>query len=323
MQLKWTFPFITFLAASSAYSCFAQTPGTTSPASAAVDDSAPGWIWDHMSSCDSTGLPRVGAHAGGPGSSATYVFSGTGITLFGLSAPAVQVDNTRHMTGKLRVTIDGIARGDFSENLPGQSPNAALFSIHNLPNKNHALIVQPVNGWASVSGITIEQTSPQADVSKNTELDATNSIPNGVYRISPRGALDQCLDVYGSNTVNGSPVELYAYRKQLNQRYQLQKIGKGTYLLQPLLKPEDALCVLLKASDNTLYLGIWQYIGNPAQVWVISLSASGYYRLSPYNMPSTALSCGSLQTLGGDLSLQPYSGASNQDWKVVSIANDK
>jgi len=93
--------------------------GQSPIANSTIADTDSGWIWDHMSSCDTSGSAVASAHAGGPGSTGTYIFKGTGVAVFSVPAPMVQVSGGIHHVGTLRVTIDGAKLGDFPEYTPG------------------------------------------------------------------------------------------------------------------------------------------------------------------------------------------------------------
>jgi hypothetical protein len=135
----------------------AQAPVAPSPPSQKIGDNDPGWLWDQMSKCD-TG--DASAHAGGPGSSATYIFTGTGVSIYGVSGRTVEVGNVVHRIGKIQVTLDGVVKGQFLDYTPGQSLNTPVCIIRNLPSGNHAVIIEPVDGWAGISSITIDAAAP-------------------------------------------------------------------------------------------------------------------------------------------------------------------
>ena len=304
-----------FLAVSiavTAYSCSAQTPGATPQAPATISDKDPGWIWDQMTSCVCPEPSPASAHAGGPGSSATYIFTGSGIEVFSISERELTVGSAAHRTGKVRITIDGQSKGEFAEYTPGQTAGAALFSIHGLPEKNHSLLIEAVDGWASVSSITVDHSTFVADT----------SIPPGTYRISSRIATDKCVDVLGYSSTPGTHMDLYPYLKQTNQQFQFSKAGPGKYHIRPLSVPGAAISILPGADGNPPFVGIWNDIGNPAQVWSITVTPSGYYRLSPCNAPSEALTCGDPQVNTADIPIKPYVGMPNQDWEIVPISAD-
>jgi len=170
---------------------------TLSPASRVISDAAPGWLWDNMRTCDASGPPSVSAHAGGPGASATYVFTGTGVTVYGISESSVKVNDVVHRVHRLKITIDGVVEGAVSDTMPGQASPPALFSVHNLQNVNHSLVLEPVDGWAAVSSLTIEaQSTPGMPEASSAGLDAP-VVPNGDFE-SPR------LDRYAYNVTGAA-----------------------------------------------------------------------------------------------------------------------
>ena len=175
MQFKQTLFLVALLLTSTASSSFGQSPAAPPPAPSTVDDKSPGWIWDHMSSCDSVSPPIVSAHAGGPGSSGTYLFRGTGITLFGASERTVQVNNAVHRIGKVSISIDGVHQGDFPEYTAGQFAGAPVFTTHSLEDKNHSILVEPIDGWGAISSITIDHSPITAGTSQSNFFDDFSS----------------------------------------------------------------------------------------------------------------------------------------------------
>ena len=300
------------------------TPPTT------IADSAPGWLWDHMSSCDPTDSSPAGAHAGGPSSSGTYVFSGTGLAIYSVPDRTVSVASVVHRTGKLRITIDGVVRGEFVQYTPGQATNAPIFVGHGLPDGNHSLLVEPVDGWAAVSSIVVEHATPTASAEHDPLLDGTNSIPSGVYKILARSDMSAGLDVLNWSTANGAQMDLYLYQKQSNQKFQITKVGKGTYTLSPVQAAGSDISLLPDANDAGVYVGIWTNLGNPAQKWIISATPSGYCRISPASAPQSALTydesqppiSGTGQNPVTAVPVRSYTGGLNQQWAIVSAAND-
>jgi hypothetical protein len=150
----------------------------------AISDSAPGWLWDGMSACDSSGPPSVSAHAGPAGASGTYVFTGTGVTIYGIADSTVKVGNVVHRVNHIRITVDGVTEGEVSDSVQGTVASPVIFTVHNLPNQNHSLVLEAVNGWAAVNSITVETGSPTVDQPTSSDADAP-AVPNGDFE-SPR-----------------------------------------------------------------------------------------------------------------------------------------
>jgi hypothetical protein len=292
----------------------AQSLSTGSAPATVVDDKAPGWMWDHMLSCDASGPPLVSAHAGGPGSSATYIFSGTGITISGISGSTVSVCNTIHRVGKVRVTLDGSVVGQFAD-------ASTIVSAHNLADQNHSLIIEPVEAWAAVSGLSVEH----AAVATNTSAAVTSSGADalttpGVYKIVPRVAPDYCIDLYERYTENGSKFVIYTSNNQKNQQFSPTHVGTGKYVFSSLQITTSALSVLPDPTTGMPYIGVWQYMRNDSQTWILTLEPSGYYRISPLAEPAYALTCGQITPPQGDILLQQYTGAREQDWQITPTA---
>jgi len=162
---------------------YAQAPTAAPPT--LITDTAPGWLWDDMKACDASGPPSVSAHAGGPGSSATFVFTGTGVTINGISDTTVKVNNAVHRVHHIKITIDGVVEGEVSDTAPGQAAPPAIFAVHNLQNLNHSLVLEAVDGWAAVSSLTIDATSASGNVAASASDQDAPVVPNGDFE-TPR-----------------------------------------------------------------------------------------------------------------------------------------
>jgi hypothetical protein len=162
MISKWLLIYLSIACVIAAASCTsrAQTPAATAPIT--IDDKSPAWIWDHMYTCDTLDSSTCSSHAGGDGCSGTYIFSGTGVTLYGPGSRTIQVNNAVHRVGKIKISIDGVSEGEFPEYVPGQSSKTPVFTFHNLQSGNHSLIVEPVDSWIAVSSLTIDNSAPTA-----------------------------------------------------------------------------------------------------------------------------------------------------------------
>jgi hypothetical protein len=156
----------------SAAACLLQTQPASASTYGAITDSAPGWLWDGMSACDAPGPSSVSAHAGPAGASATYVFTGTGVTIYGIAESTVKVANVIHRVNHIRISVDGMNEGEVSDNVTGDAAAPVIFVIHNLPNQNHSLVLQAVDGWAAVSSITVEAGASDVGVRPATDADA-------------------------------------------------------------------------------------------------------------------------------------------------------
>jgi len=160
----------------------------------------------------------------------TYVFSGTGLAIYSVADRTLSVAKCSPQARQLRVSIDGVVRGEFVEYIPGQSTNAPIFVVHGLPDANHSLLVEPVDGWAAVSSIVVDHTPPAASAVHDSLLDGSTAIRPVFIKFRSLGHVvgSRCAEFKHHERLAN---DLYRYQKQNNQKFQIIKVGKGTYTL--------------------------------------------------------------------------------------------
>lgn len=131
--------------------------GTTSTVAGKnyIDTAYPGWVWSAMDSYSDGQLTSGAGRAGGPGSYGAYTFNGTGVSVFALKAPAVEVDGRIHKIGRLRVLIDGSVKEAVAVSSPDQEDDCKVCDVLGLPAGNHVLELEPDAGWVVVDGIQV------------------------------------------------------------------------------------------------------------------------------------------------------------------------
>ena len=114
------------------------------------------WIWSHMVDYDDPGLQTGHAHAGGPGSYGVFTFTGSGIDVYGVACPIVTVDQKTHRTGKVKISIDGKVQSVISLASADVDFHHKIISIAGLSNGNHALEVEPLEGWVIINSVNVQ-----------------------------------------------------------------------------------------------------------------------------------------------------------------------
>jgi hypothetical protein len=139
-------------------------------------------------------------------------------------------------------------------------------------------------------------------------------IANGTYRISPRHAPAQALDVNGNGTADGSDVIQWTYSGANNQRWTLTHLGSNVYQIIGVASGK-ALAVATTSTANGVNVDIRTYTGATNHRWTISATTGGYYRLTPVSSSGSALDVSGASTANGaNVQQWSYGGANNQQW---------
>jgi len=320
-----------------------------------IDDTADGWAWNGMSVLDLPDFKGGQGHAGGPGTSGTYTFKGTGVHIYVMAGPSVAADGGRtHKMGSMIVTLDGIQQADVSLSRPDIVYNFDAYSITNLPDQNHVLELDAAHGWVVVDYIVVIGSATDAsrtessntagetvvgpgksgsgDSGHPTRLVAYNDamqgptvssakIPVGQYRIAP--ASDPGLTIVNDHNVDGSPVEIGRWpAPRYNLRFSVGLSG-GRYHIYP----ANALNYL--ASKQLAIVGPGDVHGIPVTLapsvpagagWIITALDNGYCRVSPGQYPGLALTVpDDATTDGARVQCLPWTGAPNQLWTFADL----
>jgi len=141
---------------------------------------------------------------------------------------------------------------------------------------------------------------------------------NGTYRLTPQSQQGTALDVGGWNEGSGATVDIYTANHGENQKWGLQSEGDGTYEIIPY--PDYGLNLRLDQKNGGTTDGtvVWDYTNNGGtpQRWYLLNTGGGWYRLIPTDSPSESLSINSNGGSGSAVSLETYTGAANQLWRL-------
>ena len=121
--------------------------------------------------------------------------------------------------------IEPIGNGAFTLK-PGNAPNKALELFEgNAANGTNATIYDANNSIAQQWKF----------------IQVPSLIDNGIYAIHPGYSGNNCLDVWGSKTENGSAVAMYDATGGNNQRWKIEPAGDGHFFLHPQNAPDKVL----------------------------------------------------------------------------------
>lgn len=290
-----------------------------------VDDSDAGWTWSGFVEYDDPELHGGTGHAGGPGSYAVYTFHGTGVEVYAMRGPSIDIDGRRHRMGTMQVSIDDQVKGDPSVQYDSDDYDFQAFTADGLPDGNHVLKIDPKGGWVVIDYIRVHtggQTVDQADDSSKPKADVVGPpvvIPAGDYRLYPRISPSSDLDDKDWLTTDGNPLQIWANQpdKRQNQWFHVTPLGQGKYWMAPLVATSEAVTMLEPDNDGVIHAGIWHNIENPAQVWVITDTGDGWCRLSPSCATNLALTVsGAHNADGTPVVCEVWRADPSQEWAV-------
>ncbi|MET4105763.1 RICIN domain-containing protein [Hymenobacter sp. UYP22] len=99
-------------------------------------------------------------------------------------------------------------------------------------------------------------------------------------------------------------------------QWRIESAGEGLYrLVSP--GSNKVLEVLGSSTSNGAPLSVWTYYSGYNQRWKIEDAGEGYYKFTPHHVRKKVLTYG--DTLQGGLQQLKYSGAPNQQWKLVAV----
>jgi Ricin-type beta-trefoil lectin domain-like len=145
-------------------------------------------------------------------------------------------------------------------------------------------------------------------------------ISNGTYRVIPRHAQSQSLDMAGGGTNNGAPAQLYHWDNFGGQKFNVSNIGSGRIRLSPVSSTDKALNVI--GSSATPGTGLTQqtWANNSAQKWSFSRIDTNWLRFTPDCAPSGCMEVAGDDGAVGDgsvVQLWTFLGAQDQQWRFA------
>ena len=134
------------------------------------------------------------------------------------------------------------------------------------------------------------------------------------------------LDVYQSQTTNGTKVELWTPNSPIskNQEWVPISLFNGYYKIASKLDTTKVLEVSGGGSGNGTQIDISSYTGANYQQWKVTPLGNGYCSLSPANASSSALDDNAQGTTNGNkIQLYTANNTVAQQWKFKYIAQEK
>jgi len=291
-----------------------------------VDDADPGWIWHGMEDYSDPDLHGASGHAGGSGSYGAYTFAGVGVDIYGLSAPATEVNGRIHKLGSVQVTIDGKPSSSVVEKGTATSYGFLIARIDGLSNGNHVLQIGPDSGWGVVDYIVVHKTVSAADAAAMLEAANRPLIPAGYYRLIPQSAPDKYLEVSDPSCPDGAIVQIYKDTPTHQQVWHIVPLGGERYRLSPSNAPDEAISVpnLTPELDDPQVV-IWKYTGDPRQQMSITPADNGFVRIGPITNPNEVLNVFFNMTSDGTkiIGYQWLAGSKNEVWWLERVSTNR
>lgn len=139
-------------------------------------------------------------------------------------------------------------------------------------------------------------------------------VANGTYRITPRHAPTQALDVQGHGIGDGSNVLQFTYGGGNNQRWTLTHLGNNVYRILG-VESGKALEVASTSTANGTNVDIRTYTGASNQRWMVIATSGGFFRLAPVSSGGSSLDVTGASTAAGtNVEQWVNTGGTNQQW---------
>jgi len=120
-----------------------------------IDDSLAGWIFSGMTEVDDDGCKSGMEHAGGPSTYAAYTFNGSGVDIYAMTGPTIEVQGRTHKLGRMRILIDGKSDGIYSLSQTSVTYQSKVYSVTGLTRGNHVLQLEADSGWIDIDFIQV------------------------------------------------------------------------------------------------------------------------------------------------------------------------
>ena len=193
-----------------------------------------------------------------------------------------------------------------------QNPAAHLFLVHK-GTDGKVLDMDPggvndIHQWGHVDG-NWQQWYP--------ELVA---IAPGTYRLLPKHAHYQCVDIAGVSTADGAQAHLWQYVGGANQKWEVSNPAGSWLRLTPTHAVSKALDVDAAGSANGTKIHQWAWYNNSAQHWAISRTDGNWLRFTPECASGSCLEVSGDDNQFGNgsiVQLWQFTGAQDQQWRFA------
>jgi hypothetical protein len=146
----------------------------------------------------------------------------------------------------------------------------------------------------------------------------------GTYRLIPRHAHGQVLDIAGGGTNNGAATNLYQWSATANQKFTLSDVAgyAGRIRLTPTSATGKALDVNASGTANGTKLQQWDWLGtgNAAQRWAYTRTDGNWLRFTPDCATGSCMEVSGNDNSYGNgsvVQLWQFTGAVDQQWRFA------
>jgi Ricin-type beta-trefoil lectin domain-like len=146
------------------------------------------------------------------------------------------------------------------------------------------------------------------------------AIVPGTYRVLPRHAQYQCLDIAGVSTADGAQANLWEYLAGNNQKWQISNPTGSWLRFTPAHATSKALDVNGFGTADGTKIQQWTWYNNTAQHWAISRTDGNWLRLTPECASGSCLDVtgdSNSFTNGSITRLWQFTGALDQQWRFA------
>ena len=146
----------------------------------------------------------------------------------------------------------------------------------------------------------------------------TKSVPNDTYVLSSQNAPGSVLDVPGSNTSNGTQLDIHTYTGVASQQFLFDLQTDGTYRIRTALAGNNCVDLNADSPTNGTVVQMWGDDGLDNQRWYLIPISGGYYKIAPKVNIDKALEIYGFSTADGSvIDDWDYLGGVNQLWKLT------
>lgn len=110
------------------------------------------------------------------------------------------------------------------------------------------------------------------------KLIASQTISNGIYKISSALNSTKMLDIAGGSALDGANLQIYSSNGTKAQLFQVTYLNNGYYSITSIASNK---VLDVKGAGTTIGTNVWQYTanGSAAQQWIVKINTDGTYSL--------------------------------------------
>ena len=151
------------------------------------------------------------------------------------------------------------------------------------------------------------------------DIQGSQTLDDGIYKISTALNNNMMLDVAGANTANQTNVQLYERNGNNAQLWKVKYLNNGFYSITTYLDDSKYLDLAGAWEGNQGNIQIYEYTGSFAQRWIIKDCGDGYYNIvTSNNHKYIDVAWGSAANNSNVQIFQP-NGTNSQKWKFEKV----